>query len=112
MAHGLERRDRKDSVAVPVADSAGRRNYTTAGGLVFTGDLDGKVLAFDAADGPILWRATTGQPSGGGVVSYAVRGDQSIAVASGVHAPVTWHLKSSPAKLVAGFPHNRERQPQ
>jgi alcohol dehydrogenase (cytochrome c) len=72
----------------------------TAGGLVFTGDLNGNVLAFDAVDGRILWRATTGQPIGGGVVSYAVRGNQYIAVASGLHAPVTWRLKSSPAKLV------------
>jgi alcohol dehydrogenase (cytochrome c) len=72
----------------------------TAGGLVFTGDLDGNVLAFDAVDGRILWRATTGQPIGGGVVSYAVQGNQYIAVASGLHAPMTWRLKSSPAKLV------------
>jgi len=40
---------------------------------VFTGDLDGNVLAFDASDGRILWRASTGQPIGGGVVSYAVK---------------------------------------
>jgi hypothetical protein len=33
-------------------------------------------------------------------VSYAVQGNQYIAVASGLHAPVTWRLKSSPAKLV------------
>ena len=72
----------------------------TAGSLVFTGDLDGNVLAFHAGDGRILWRATTGQPIGGGVVSYALRGNQYIAVASGLHAPVTWRLKSSPAKLV------------
>ena len=28
---------------------------TTAGGLVFTGDLDGRVLAYDAASGRVLW---------------------------------------------------------
>jgi alcohol dehydrogenase (cytochrome c) len=72
----------------------------TAGGLVFTGDLDGNVLGFDASNGRILWRATTGQPIGGGVASYAVGGRQFIAVASGLHAPVTWQLKSTPAKLV------------
>ena len=78
----------------------------TAGGLVFTGDLDGNVLAFDANDGRILWRATTGQPIGGGVASYAVGGRQFIAVASGLHAPVTWQLKTTPATLVVySLPH-------
>jgi alcohol dehydrogenase (cytochrome c) len=72
----------------------------TAGGLVFTGDLNGNVLAFDANDGQILWRSTTGQPIGGGVVSYAINGRQFIAIASGLHAPVTWQLKSSPARIV------------
>jgi alcohol dehydrogenase (cytochrome c) len=72
----------------------------TAGGLVFTGDLDGNVLAFDGESGRILWRGKTGQPIGGGVASYAVGGRQFIAVASGLHAPVTWKLKSSPAKVV------------
>jgi hypothetical protein len=34
------------------------------------------------------------------VVSYAVGGRQFVAVASGLHAPVTWQLKSTPAKTV------------
>jgi alcohol dehydrogenase (cytochrome c) len=72
----------------------------TAGGLVFTGDLRGDVLAFDAESGQILWRANTGQPIGGGVVSYAVGGRQYIAVASGLHAPLTWQLESTPAKVI------------
>lgn len=72
----------------------------TAGGLVFTGDLDGNVLAFDASDGRVLWRGQTGQPVGGGIVSYGVGGRQFVAVASGLHAPLTWKLHSSPAKVV------------
>ena len=72
----------------------------TAGGVVFTGDLNGDVLAFDAKNGRILWRSNTGQPIGGGVASYAVGTRQFIAVASGMHAPLTWQLKSSPAKVV------------
>jgi alcohol dehydrogenase (cytochrome c) len=72
----------------------------TAGGLVFTGDLEGRVLAFDAASGSMLWEGRTGQPVGGGVVSYGVGGRQYIAVASGLHAPTTWQLKSSPATIV------------
>src|SRR6185295_16944901 len=33
----------------------------TAGGLVFTGDLDGDLHAFDAATGKELWRHATGK---------------------------------------------------
>lgn len=73
---------------------------TTAGGLVFAADLSGNVLGFDARTGAILFRYGTGQPIGGGVVSYAVNGKQYIAVASGLHAPLTWQVKSSPAKVV------------
>jgi alcohol dehydrogenase (cytochrome c) len=77
----------------------------TAGGLVFTGDLNGAVLAFDAESGRVLWRSSTNQPIGGGVISYETGGRQLIAVASGMHAPLTWHLKSSPAKVVVyGLP--------
>jgi alcohol dehydrogenase (cytochrome c) len=72
----------------------------TAGGLVFTGDLKGNVLALDGESGRILWRGRTGQPIGGGVASYAVGGRQYIAVASGLHAPLTWQLKSTPASVV------------
>ncbi len=77
----------------------------TAGGLVFTGDLNGEVLAFDAATGRVLWRGRTGQPIGGGVVTYAAGGKQLVAVASGLHAPTTWQLESSPATVVVfGLP--------
>jgi alcohol dehydrogenase (cytochrome c) len=72
----------------------------TASGLVFTGDLQGNVLAFDAGRGQILWRGNTGQPVGGGVVSFASGGRQYVAVASGLHAPLTWKLRSSSARIV------------
>jgi glucose dehydrogenase len=73
---------------------------STAGGLVFTGDLLGNVLGFDARDGSIRFHATTGQPIGGGVVSYAVDGKQYVAVASGLNAPMTWQTKAGAAKVV------------
>jgi alcohol dehydrogenase (cytochrome c) len=72
----------------------------TAGGMVFTADLRGNVLGFDARDGTIRFRASTGQPIGGGVVSYAVGGKQYLAVASGMSAPMTWLTKSDAAKVV------------
>jgi alcohol dehydrogenase (cytochrome c) len=73
---------------------------STAGGLVFTGDLRGKLMAFDARTGAVRWQHDTGQPIGGGVVTYRVQGRQYVAAAAGMHAPTTWKLQSSPAKVL------------
>jgi alcohol dehydrogenase (cytochrome c) len=72
----------------------------TAGGLVFTGDLDGNVLALDTRTGAVRWRHGTGRPIGGGVVTYRAGGRQYVAVAAGMHAPLTWKLESGPAQVV------------
>ncbi|HEY3396870.1 MAG TPA: PQQ-binding-like beta-propeller repeat protein [Armatimonadota bacterium] len=56
----------------------------TAGGLVFTGDLEGNFLAFDAATGSILFKEKAGGPIGGGVITYALGGKQYVAVAAGM----------------------------
>jgi alcohol dehydrogenase (cytochrome c) len=56
----------------------------TAGGLVFTADLSGNVLAFNAATGALLQTVATGLAVGGGVISYEVGGTQYVAVAAGM----------------------------
>jgi alcohol dehydrogenase (cytochrome c) len=71
---------------------------TTAGGIVFTGDLDGNALAFDAADGTLLWKQNTGSPIGGGVISYLAGGKQYLAVATGL-ASQSWQTKAGSAKV-------------
>jgi alcohol dehydrogenase (cytochrome c) len=71
----------------------------TAGGLVFTGDLDGQVLAYDAATGKELWRHATGKAIGGGVITYEAGGSQRIAVAAGMNAG-TWTITSGPGRVV------------
>ena len=71
----------------------------TAGGLVFTGDLDGRLLAYDAASGKELWRAATGKAIGGGVISYQAGGTQRIAAATGMNAG-TWNIKAGAARVV------------
>ena len=77
---------------------------TTAGGLVLTGELTGDVIALDARDGRELWRARTGNAIGGGVVTYAVRGKQLVAVAAGMQSP-TWPVKAQSARIVVyGLP--------
>ena len=71
----------------------------TAGGLVFTGDLDGHLLAYDAPTGKELWRHATGKAIGGGVISYDIGGKQYIAAATGLNAG-TWMTKAGPARVV------------
>ena len=56
---------------------------TTGGGLVFNGDPMGILRAFDADTGKVLWSFNTGSGMRGGIVSYAVDGEQYILVPSG-----------------------------
>jgi alcohol dehydrogenase (cytochrome c) len=56
----------------------------TAGGMLFTGDLDNNFLAIDAASGKTLYQFNTGGSIGGGVISYELNGKQYVATTSGV----------------------------
>jgi alcohol dehydrogenase (cytochrome c) len=56
---------------------------TTEGGLIFTGELTGDLLALDARTGKVLLRSAIGGPAGGGVVTYNARGLQNVAIVSG-----------------------------
>lgn len=76
----------------------------TAGGVVFTGDLNGDVLAFDAKDGSVLWRNSTGAALAGGVITYHAQGRQRVAVAAGLSA-LNWPLPKVTARVVVyGLP--------
>lgn len=55
----------------------------TAGGLVFTGDGDGYLVAFDARTGEIRWRFNTGGAIAAPPVTYTLRGKQYLALAAG-----------------------------
>ena len=59
------------------------RGTATSGGLLFTGDLNNDFLALDAKTGDILYRFNTGGSIGGGVISYALDGNQYVATTSG-----------------------------
>ena len=56
---------------------------STAGSVVFTGDMEGYVIAFDARTGKDLWHFGTGSPILSSAMTYAVDGKQYIAIASG-----------------------------
>jgi alcohol dehydrogenase (cytochrome c) len=57
---------------------------TTAGGLVFVGDVDRYFKAFNTDDGKLLWQTRLGAGLHGYPVSYAVNGRQFIAVQAGM----------------------------
>jgi len=70
-----------------------RRNWPTplvagvtvsAGGVLFTGDMNNDFLAIDAANGKTLYSFNTGGSIGGGVISYELKGKQYVAAMSGV----------------------------
>lgn len=71
----------------------------TAGGLVFTGDLDGNVLGLDGQTGKELRRQGTGQALGGGVIAYEAGGRQHLAVAAGMNSAL-WPVQGGSARVV------------
>jgi PQQ-dependent dehydrogenase (methanol/ethanol family) len=56
---------------------------TTAGGLVFHGDLRGWFKALDATSGRTLWQFNTGSGISAAPMTYALDGKQYVAVVSG-----------------------------
>jgi alcohol dehydrogenase (cytochrome c) len=56
----------------------------TAGGLVFTGDQRGYLLAMHAETGEVLWRFQTGSGINASPISYELDGVQYVAVLSGI----------------------------
>ena len=57
---------------------------TTAGGLVFAGDLDRYFQAFDIDSGKVLWKTRLGAPLHGYPVTYTAGGKQYLAVPTGI----------------------------
>jgi len=56
---------------------------TTASDLLFTGSREGYFYALDARSGEMLWRKSLGGQTANGPMSYAVDGQQFVAVGSG-----------------------------
>jgi alcohol dehydrogenase (cytochrome c) len=75
----------------------------TAGGLVFTGDLDGDFLALDAKTGRVLYRYDTKGAMAGGIVTYRVGGRQFVAATSGNTSFVAWRVTGKPTLVVFGL---------
>ncbi len=56
---------------------------STAGGLIFSGEVTGEFVALDAKTGKIVWHFNTGQEISAQPVTYAVNGTQYIALEAG-----------------------------
>ena len=56
---------------------------STAGGLLFGGDANGRFRAYDQRSGNVLWEINLGAPVNGYPIAFAVRGKQYIAVSTG-----------------------------
>jgi alcohol dehydrogenase (cytochrome c) len=56
---------------------------STAGGLVFTGDAEGNVIALDAASGKALWHFQCGSSVYASPMTFSVDGKQYVTVAAG-----------------------------
>jgi outer membrane protein assembly factor BamB len=64
----------------PIPTSA----LATAGGVVFAGDLDPALKAFDDRDGKLLWSAPLENFPSSSVITYSVGGVQYVAVVVGM----------------------------
>jgi alcohol dehydrogenase (cytochrome c) len=71
----------------------------TAGGLLFTGDWEGNLLAFNATNGEVLLTKNLTHPIGGGVITYSIGGKQYIAAAVGMKNALM-KTESGPASIV------------
>jgi alcohol dehydrogenase (cytochrome c) len=70
---------------------------TTAGDLVFFGDLNRRLRALDAENGKVLWETVVGGMIINSTISYAVNGKQYVMVYTGIGQSVT----SGPLGLTA-----------
>ena len=79
---------------------------TTAGGLVFWGDINRRLRAFDAESGKILWENILGGVISVSTIAYAVDGKQYIAVMTGDGQSGTRGLFGQVAGLTTPRGHN------
>jgi alcohol dehydrogenase (cytochrome c) len=75
----------------------------TAGGVVFTGNLNGDFLALDATTGDALYSYDTKGALAGGVITYRAGGKQYVAAATGNTSFVAWKVTGNPRLFVFGL---------
>jgi alcohol dehydrogenase (cytochrome c) len=68
---------------------------STAGGIVFTGDVEGNLLILTSKDGRVLWHANGGAPLRNSPITYQLDGRQYIVVGAG-GVLYSWSLPQPP----------------
>ncbi len=68
----------------------------TGGGLLFGGDTNGRFRAFEQETGDILWEVNLGSPVSGYPITFAVEGQQYVAVSTGTAANASINLRMTP----------------
>jgi alcohol dehydrogenase (cytochrome c) len=74
---------------------------TTAGGLVFFGDLNRRVRALDADDGKVLWESVVGGMVMVSTITYAVNGKQYVMMFTGEGQSLTTNVLALTTKVMA-----------
>jgi quinohemoprotein ethanol dehydrogenase len=91
---------RREAWRVPHVTAFNGGTLSTAGNLVFQGSADGRFVAYRATDGKVLWESPVGTGAMAGPVSYALDGEQYVAIAAGWGA--SFALSGGDAALAAG----------
>ena len=84
----------KKRAEFPYPNSSG--TLTTAGGLMFTGMLDGTIVALDDQTLDELWSINVGTGIDAPPMTYAVDGKQYIAIATGLTRNQVGKLANAP----------------
>jgi alcohol dehydrogenase (cytochrome c) len=66
----------------PLLSPASTGVLATAGGLVFTGSIEGDFIALDAATGRSLWHMQTGSFINSNPISFGIDGRQYVAISA------------------------------
>ena len=73
---------------------------TTAGGLVFAGDMTGNLYALDSDDGTVRFKNNLGGAIAGGVISYQIGERQYVAATSGNVSRFIWGATGLPYVVI------------
>jgi len=76
--------------------------FSTSSGLVFQGEMDGNLTAFDADTGDIVWQFNTGAGVNAPPIGFTLDGEEFIAVAAG--GTSLWGSPKGDSVFVFGLP--------
>ena len=76
----------------------------TAGGVTFTGDMDGNFFAFESTTGKLLFKTATNGALAGGVITYALGGTQYVAITSGNVSRLSFGESGKPSLVIYALP--------